>query len=111
MAPIRILVVLSIPVLTLLSGCHGQPTQLAPPQAPAVPVSWAVEQQVTDYVDFTGRTDAVQAVNVVARVTGYLVEMPFKEGSEVKKGDLLFQVDPPAVPGPAGPGPGPGKAL
>ena len=53
-----------------------------------------MRQDVTDFVDFTGRTDAVEATNIVARVTGYLVEMPFKEGSEVKKGDLLFKVDP-----------------
>src|SRR5262249_49197186 len=51
-------------------------------------------REVTDYVDFTGRTDAVQAVDVRARVTGYLVQMPFKEGAEVKKDDLLFEVDP-----------------
>jgi multidrug efflux system membrane fusion protein len=48
---------------------------------------------VTDYVDFTGRTDAVLAVDVRARVTGYLMETPFKEGAEVKKGDILFVVD------------------
>ena len=59
-----------------------------------MPVSKPVQQEVTDYVDFTGRTDAVQAVNVVARVTGYLVQMPFKEGSEVKKDQLLFEIDP-----------------
>jgi len=57
-------------------------------------VSKPVQQQVTDYVDFTGRTDAVEAVNVIARVTGYLVKMPFREGSEVKKGQILFEIDP-----------------
>jgi multidrug efflux system membrane fusion protein len=70
--------------LAALAGCHGQATQVAPPQPPAVPVSQPVQQEVTDYVDFTGRTDAVQAVDVRARVTGYLVSMPFKEGSEVR---------------------------
>jgi multidrug efflux system membrane fusion protein len=59
-----------------------------------VPVSQPIERQVTDFVDFTGRTDAVQSVDVRARVTGYLVQMPFKEGTEVKKGDLLFEIDP-----------------
>ena len=49
---------------------------------------------MTDYVDFTGRTNAVESVDIRARVSGYLVEMPFKEGAEVKKGDLLFEVDP-----------------
>jgi multidrug efflux system membrane fusion protein len=57
-------------------------------------VSKPIQEEVTDYVDFTGRTDAVQAVNVIARVTGYLVQMPFKEGSEVKKDQLLFEIDP-----------------
>jgi multidrug efflux system membrane fusion protein len=59
-----------------------------------VPVSRPVERHVTDYVDFTGRTDAVHSVNIIARVTGYLVRMPFEEGAEVKKGELLFQIDP-----------------
>src|SRR5436305_2369300 len=77
-----------------LIGCSQGPPQLAPPEPPAVPVSQPVNRVVTDYVDFTGRTDAIQAVDIRARVTGYLVEMPFQEGAEVKKGDLLFVVDP-----------------
>jgi len=68
-----------------LIGCSHGPPQLAPAEPPAVPVSHPVHRVVTDYVDFTGRTDAVQAVDIRARVTGYLVEMPFKEGAEVKK--------------------------
>jgi membrane fusion protein, multidrug efflux system len=59
-----------------------------------VPVSRPVERTVTDYADFTGRTNAVESVDIRARVSGYLVQMPFKEGAEVKKGDLLFEVDP-----------------
>jgi multidrug efflux system membrane fusion protein len=59
-----------------------------------VPVSQPVRREVTDYVDLTGRTDAVHTVSIVPRVTGYLVQMPFKEGSIVKKGDLLFEIDP-----------------
>ena len=59
-----------------------------------MPVSRPVAREVTDYVDFTGRTQAVESVNVVARATGYLLKPPFKEGSEVKAGDLLFEIDP-----------------
>jgi multidrug efflux system membrane fusion protein len=59
-----------------------------------VPVSQPVERQVTDFVDFTGRTEAIQAADIRARVTGYLVRMPFKEGAEVKAGELLFEIDP-----------------
>ena len=77
-----------------LLGCEEPPSEVAPPQAPVVPVSQPVQRSVTDYVDFTGRTDAVNAVTIVPRVTGYLVKMPFKEGSLVKKDDLLFEVDP-----------------
>src|SRR5438105_2643962 len=75
-------------------GCSHGPPQVAPAEAPAVPVSQPVQREVTDYVDFTGRTDAVNTVNIVPRVTGYLVKMPFKEGALVKKDDLLFEVDP-----------------
>jgi multidrug efflux system membrane fusion protein len=53
-----------------------------------------VQRTVTDYADFTGRVNAVESVDVRARVSGYLVQMPFKEGDEVKKGNLLFEVDP-----------------
>lgn len=81
-------------LLAAIGGCHETASQLAPAQAPAVPVSRPVRQDVTDYVEFTGQTAAVNAVNVVPRVTGYLVKMPFKEGSEVKAGELLFKVDP-----------------
>ena len=74
-------------------GCSHEPPK-AEPQAPTIPVSQPVQRDVSDYVDFTGRTDAVEAVNIVPRVTGYIVKLPFKEGSEVKKDDLLFEIDP-----------------
>jgi multidrug efflux system membrane fusion protein len=83
----------SIP-LTVMVGCHGQSNQIAPSQAPVLPVSKPLQKEVTDYVDFTGRTVAVEAVDIRPRVTGYLVKMPFKEGSEVKKDELLFEIDP-----------------
>jgi len=77
----------------LAAGCHQQ--QGPPPaQPPVVPVSQPVQRQVTDTVEYTGRTDAVQSVSVRARVTGYLTKMPFKEGAEVKTGDLLFEIYP-----------------
>jgi membrane fusion protein, multidrug efflux system len=79
--------------LALCAGCQKELPPVAEPM-PVVPISHPVERPVTDYVDFTGRTDAIQSVNVVARVTGYLVRMPFEEGADVKKGELLFQIDP-----------------
>jgi RND family efflux transporter MFP subunit len=57
-------------------------------------VSPPLAREVTDYYEYTGRTAAVEAVEVRARVSGYLVKVNFREGSVVKKGDLLFQIDP-----------------
>ena len=81
-------------VLVATVGCGDHSPKVAPPQPLVVPCSQPVSREVTDYVDFTGRTDAVESVDIRPRVTGYLVEMPFREGTEVKAGDLLFVVDP-----------------
>ena len=79
---------------SLISGCQQKQPKIAPSEAPAIPVSHPIERVVTDFVDFTGRTVPVHSVNIVPRVTGYLTKMPFKEGSDVKAGDLLFEIDP-----------------
>jgi multidrug efflux system membrane fusion protein len=60
---------------------------------PVLPVSQPVSREITDHVDFTGQTKAVQTVDIIPMVTGYLVQMPFQEGAEVKENDLLFVVD------------------
>lgn len=84
---------LALAVLTS-TGCLRKSPQPAEAPPPVVPVSQPVQRQVTDFMDYTGRLDAIQSLDVRARVTGYLVKMPFKEGAEVKKGDLLFEIDP-----------------
>jgi RND family efflux transporter MFP subunit len=71
----------------------------APPDAPEatplpVTVSYPVEREVTDYADYTGRTAAVDSVEVRAHVWGYLEKVNFKEGAMVRKGDVLFELDP-----------------
>ncbi len=77
-----------------VTGCARAPAE-APAAAPmAVTVSYPVERDVTDYADFTGRTAAVDSVEVRARVSGYLDTVNFKEGALVKKGDQLFEIDP-----------------
>ncbi len=82
-------------LILLVTAVSCQQHAAPPAQGPDVfPVSFPVQKDVTDYVDFTGRTDAVNSVNIVARVTGYLVKMPFQEGADVKAGELLFVVDP-----------------
>ena len=69
----------------------------APPKAvpvPRVQVSRPVQREVTDFADFTGRTEAVSTVELRARVTGYLTRVHFKDGAEVRQGELLFEIDP-----------------
>jgi multidrug efflux system membrane fusion protein len=84
-----VLVLFTCCLLAAVASCRHNPTEVAPAEPPAIPVSHPVGREVTDYVDFTGQTDAIQALNVTARVTGYLVKMPFKEGSEVRGDDRL----------------------
>ncbi len=59
-----------------------------------VSVSRPVQKDVTPYAQFIGRTEAVNAVEIKSRVTGYLVQTPVKEGTLVKAGDLICQIDP-----------------
>ncbi len=81
-------------LLPLLCGCGAKMPTTGESTAPVVAVSQPVQRDVTDYIDYTGRLDPVYSVDIRPRVTGYLVKMPFKEGSDVKKDDLLFEVDP-----------------
>src|SRR5262249_2442674 len=77
-----------------MSGCNfGSPAARTLPP-PIVVVSYPIERQVTDYQEFTGRTEAIDAVQVRARVTGYLDKIYFKDGDEVQEDALLFEIDP-----------------
>src|SRR5205809_2909065 len=77
-----------------LAGCSGASSETPITEPYPVPVSYPVERDVTDYADFTGRTAAVDSVEVRARVWGYLDKINFKEGAMVTKGDVLFEIDP-----------------
>jgi len=96
----RLVVALSViagSVLVVTVGCRpSQPTAQGPGggQPTVVPASKPVQREVTEFVEYTGRADAVDTIGVKARATGFLVQAPFREGAEVKKGDLLFEVDP-----------------
>ncbi|TXH17302.1 MAG: efflux RND transporter periplasmic adaptor subunit [Gammaproteobacteria bacterium] len=76
-----------------LSGCGKTE---APPQMPAPQVSVAtpLQQKVVDWDDFTGRFEAPERVEVRARASGFLQAAHFREGQYVKKGQLLFTLDP-----------------
>jgi uncharacterized protein len=84
-------------VLYLLSGCFALcgPLALAgqAKDPPVVQVSKPIKEKLPDFADVTGRTQAVQEVQLRARVTGYLEKVLFEAGAEVKRDQVLFQID------------------
>jgi membrane fusion protein, multidrug efflux system len=77
----------------LLAACQPQPAT-APPPPPQVTVSQPVARDVIEWDAYTGRLEAVEAVDVRARVSGYLQSVHFTAGAVVQKGALLFVIDP-----------------
>jgi membrane fusion protein (multidrug efflux system) len=77
--------------LFLIAACGVALAQGAPP--PAVTVSPVASRKVTEVGDFVGRVVAIDKVDIVARVPGFIEQRNFTEGQHVKKGDLLFQIE------------------
>jgi membrane fusion protein, multidrug efflux system len=76
-----------------LSGCE-KPAQPPAASAPPVTVANPTKRTVTDWDEFTGRFDAIEQVQVRARVTGFVTSVEFKDGAIIKAGDLLYVIDP-----------------
>lgn len=87
----KILILALLFCITGLSGCGNK--QNAMPQA-VVDTKEVKTEQIIEEIESTGRINAEYDVNVVARIDGYLEKRFFAEGSTVKKGDLLFQIEP-----------------
>jgi RND family efflux transporter MFP subunit len=97
--------VFSKPALTLsvlavisatLSACarnEAATGAAAAPPAPQVTVAQVISKPVTEFDEFTGRFEAIDRVEIRPRVSGYISSVNFTEGSEVKKGDVLFVID------------------
>jgi membrane fusion protein, multidrug efflux system len=77
----------------LLGGC-GEDNTYVPPPPPTVTVTHPTQRTVTDFIELTGNTQSSNSVDLVARVEGYLQSVNFTDGSFVKKGDLLFVIEP-----------------
>jgi RND family efflux transporter MFP subunit len=80
--------------LSLWPGGCGEKIAAPPPASPTVEVAHPLEREVTEYADYVGRTEAIDSVDVRARVSGYLQAVNFKEGDLVKAGQVLFEIDP-----------------
>src|SRR5436190_6360959 len=74
------------------SGCKKASVTQQPPLP--VNVVTAIEKEVNEWDEFTGRLEAVEFVEIRPRVSGYITEIRFKAGAIVKKGDLLYVIDP-----------------
>jgi RND family efflux transporter MFP subunit len=84
---------LSAALLIVLAGCGRTNIQQRPP-APTVTVAAVEQKEVVEQQEFTGRIEPVESVEVRPRVSGYIQEVKFKSGQLVKKGDVLFVIDP-----------------
>ena len=81
-----------------LTGCADANSDDAPaaaaPAAPPVTSAVVVQRAVTETQEFSGRLEAIEVVSIRPRVSGYITAVNFKPGAEVKKGDVLFVIDP-----------------
>jgi membrane fusion protein (multidrug efflux system) len=84
---------LIIVAAALLAAC-GKEAPPPPRPAPAVEVLTITPQTIDADIDYVAQTESSQQVDIMARVSGFLDKIAYQEGSEVKAGDLLFQLDP-----------------
>src|SRR5437667_3157257 len=80
-------------LLDLTTGCGRSAAQNHPPP-PSVTVAPVHQKEIVEWEEFTGRTEPVSSVEVRPRVSGYIQEVRFQSGQLVKKGDVLFLIDP-----------------
>lgn len=80
--------------IVVMSACGKTPQATAPAPAAKVSVAKVLEQPVNEWDEFTGRLEAPETVEIRPRVSGQIDQVAFTEGALVKKGDVLFQIDP-----------------
>ena len=97
----KMFAVLLVPVVFSLSGCdfldnilEKKSSTLPPPTAIKVGVMPPVMQEIVDYEEFTGRTEAVNSVEIRAQVSGVLAKVCYTPGSEVQENHVFFELEP-----------------
>ena len=78
----------------LVTGCGHAAAQSQNRPAPAVTVAPVEQKEIVEWTEFTGRTEPVESVEIRPRTSGYIQEVRFQSGQLVKKGDVLFVIDP-----------------
>ncbi|MBW3670854.1 MAG: efflux RND transporter periplasmic adaptor subunit [Acidobacteria bacterium] len=86
-------ILLSSSFSTACSPASADPAQAAPPPQ-QITTAEVISREVTEWDEFTGRLEAVNAVAIRPRVSGFVSAVRFEQGSLVNKGDLLFEIDP-----------------
>jgi RND family efflux transporter MFP subunit len=90
-----ILLAAAVLILALVTGCKpANAQQTAAMRPPSVTVAPVQQQEIVEWDEFTGRTEAIETVEVRPRVSGHIQEVRFQSGQLVKKGDILFVIDP-----------------
>lgn len=89
----RIILLIAVSLVLIPLACNKKPKQVAPP-VQEIPVVTVKGYNVPIYKDFTGQTYGYKDIPIRARVDGFLTGLHFQEGSEVKKGTLLYTIDP-----------------
>ncbi|MBV9287161.1 MAG: efflux RND transporter periplasmic adaptor subunit [Hyphomicrobiales bacterium] len=84
---------MAAPGLLLLPACNQSKNAYVPPPPAKVVVAQPLQQPVTLYFDLTGNTQAINSVDLVARVQGYLTSIDYKDGAFVAKGTKLFGIE------------------
>src|SRR5438477_9372386 len=91
----RIFVLLFVGVLSLaLAGCTGSTKAASPPPPAVVQVATVVQQDTPIYSEWVATLDGYVNAQIQPRVAGYLIKQDYKEGSVVRKGQVLFEIDP-----------------
>lgn len=80
-------------LLTVATGCSRESAARTPTMPPAVTVAPVEQQEIVEWEEFTGRTEAVEFVEVRPRVSGHIQEIQFQPGQLVENGDVLFRID------------------
>ena len=85
---------IAMALVAALAASGAASAQTTTPAPPTGTVSPPLQKEITEWDQFTGQFQAVDFVEIRARVAGYLTEIHFQDGQTVKKGDLLFVIDP-----------------
>ncbi len=88
------MVALGALIAVLVAACSSEAAQNAAPPPPEVNVAQVIRKPVQQWDEFTGRVTAIETVDLRPRVSGYVERVAYTEGQDVRKGDLLFVIDP-----------------